>query len=44
MTTRRLTPEEIERFDAAYRQRWLHVLTFGFVPRSAPESRVLEIG
>ena len=27
MTCRRLTPEEIERSDAAYRQWWLSVLT-----------------
>lgn len=41
MTTRRLTPEEIERFDAAYRQWWLHVLTFGLVPK--PPEHELEI-
>jgi hypothetical protein len=32
MTDRRLTPEEIERADAAYRQRWLHWLTLGLIP------------
>jgi hypothetical protein len=36
MTTRRLTPEEIERSDAAYRQWWLSVLTLGLIPK--PES------
>jgi hypothetical protein len=33
MTCRRMTEEEIERADAAYRQWWLSVLTFGLIPR-----------
>jgi hypothetical protein len=33
MTCRRLTPEEIERADAAYRQWWLSVLTLGLIPK-----------
>jgi hypothetical protein len=40
MTERSLTPEEIERADAAYRQWWLSVLTLGIIPR--PE-RELEL-
>jgi hypothetical protein len=37
MTERALTPEEIERSDAAYRQRWLSVLTLGLIPKPEPE-------
>jgi len=37
MTTRRMTPEEIERADAAYRQWWLSVLTFSLIPGPEPE-------
>ena len=33
MTCRRLTPEEIEQADAAYRQWWLSVLTLGLIPK-----------
>ena len=42
MTCRRLTPEEIERADAAYRQWWLSVLTLGLIPKPDPEPE-LEI-
>ena len=38
MTTRRMTPEEIERADAAYRQWWLSVLTLGLIPVPEPEA------
>jgi hypothetical protein len=34
MTDRRLTPEEIEQADAAYRQWWLSVLTLGLIPKA----------
>ena len=37
MTDRSLTPEEIERADAAFRQRWLSFLTLGLIPRPDPE-------
>jgi hypothetical protein len=37
MTCRRMTPEEIERADAAFRKWWLSVLTLGLVPRPEPE-------
>jgi hypothetical protein len=37
MTDRTLTPAEIERSDAAYRRRWLSVLTLGIIPRPEPE-------
>lgn len=37
MTTRRMTPEEIEAADAASRQWWLSVLTLGLIPRPQPE-------
>lgn len=37
MTTRRLTPQEIERADAAERQWWLSVLTLGLIPEPEPE-------
>jgi hypothetical protein len=37
MTCRRLTPEEIERADAAYRQWCLSVLTLGLIPAPEPE-------
>ena len=43
MTCRRLTPEEIKRADAAYRQRWLSALTLGLIPKPEPEPE-LEIG
>lgn len=33
MTCRRMTPEEIERSNAAYRQWWLSVLTLGLIPK-----------
>ena len=42
MTSRRMTPEEIKRADAAYLQWWLSVLTLGLIPRPEPE-RELEI-
>jgi hypothetical protein len=41
MTCRRMTPEEIERAGAAYRQWRLHILTLSLVPEPEPE---LEIG
>jgi hypothetical protein len=41
MTCRRLTPEEIEPADAAFRQWWRSVLTLGLIPK--PE-RELEAG
>jgi len=37
MTCRRMTPEEIEQADAAYRQWWLSVLTLGLIPKPEPE-------
>ena len=37
MTTRRMTAEEIERSDAAYRQWWLAALTLGLIPQPEPE-------
>jgi hypothetical protein len=37
MTTRRMTPEEIERADAAYRQWWLSFLTLGLIPKPERE-------
>lgn len=37
MTCRRLTEEEIRQADAAYRQWWLSVLTFGLIPKPEPE-------
>jgi hypothetical protein len=40
MTSRRLTPEEIARADAAYRQWWLSVLTLGLIPRPESESEI----
>jgi hypothetical protein len=43
MTERCMTPEEIERADAAYRQWWLSVLTLGLIPKPAPEPE-LEAG
>jgi hypothetical protein len=43
MTTRRMTPEEIERSDAAYRQWWLWFLTLGLTPKPEPE-REAEAG
>jgi len=42
MTERSLTPEEIERADAAYRQLWLSFLTLGLIPRPEPDPE-LEI-
>jgi hypothetical protein len=38
MTTRRLTPQEIERSDAAERQWWLSVLTLGIIPKPEAEA------
>jgi hypothetical protein len=43
MTERVMTPEEIERSDAAYRQMWLPLLTLGLIPKPGPEPE-LEIG
>jgi hypothetical protein len=45
MTDRKLTPEELERADAAYRQWWLWFLTLGLLA-SKPEldAAELEIG
>lgn len=40
MTCHRMTPEEIERSDAEYRQWWLSILTLGLIPK--PE-RELEL-
>jgi hypothetical protein len=40
MTERRMTPEEIERADAAFRQLWLHLLTFGLIPKPEPEPEI----
>jgi hypothetical protein len=40
MTSRRMTPDEIQRADAAYRQLWLHWLTLGLVPRPEPEPEI----
>jgi hypothetical protein len=37
MTERAMTPEEAERADAAYRQRWLSFLTLGLIPKPEPE-------
>ena len=42
MTTRRMTPEEIEQADAAYRQWWLSMLTLGLIPKPEPDPE-LEI-
>jgi hypothetical protein len=36
VTERGLTPEEIERADAAFRQMWLSFLTLGLIPRPEP--------
>jgi hypothetical protein len=44
MTTGRMTPEEIERSDAANRQWWLWFLTLGLLaPKPEPEPEI-EIG
>jgi hypothetical protein len=43
MTCRRMTPEEIERTDAAYRQWWLSVPTLGLIPKPEAEPE-LEAG
>jgi hypothetical protein len=40
MTERSMTPEEIERADAAYRQLWLSVLTLGLIPKPDPEPEI----
>jgi hypothetical protein len=40
MTERVMTPEEIERADAASRQWWLSFLTLGIVPGPAPEPEI----
>jgi hypothetical protein len=37
MTHRLMTPEEIERSDAALRQWWLSFLTLGLIPKPEPE-------
>ena len=37
MTTRRLTPGEIEQSNTDYRQWWLSVLTLGLIPKPEPE-------
>ena len=37
MTCRVMTPEEIERANAAYLQWWLSVLTLGLVPKPEAE-------
>jgi hypothetical protein len=37
MTERMMTPEERERADAAFRQRWLSFLTLGIIPKPEPE-------
>jgi hypothetical protein len=37
MTFRRMTPEELARGAAAYRQWWLHVLILGIIPKPEPE-------
>jgi len=42
MTCRRMTPEEIEQADAAFRQWWLSFLTLGIIPEPEPEPE-LEI-
>ena len=43
MTYRRLTPEEIERADVAYRRWWLSFLTLGLIPKPEPGPEI-EIG
>ena len=43
MTERSMTPEEIERSNARYRQLWLSLLTLGLIPRPEPELE-LEAG
>lgn len=40
MTDRRMTPEEIKQANAAYRQWWLSVLTFGLIPKPEPEIEI----
>ncbi len=40
MTCRRMTPEEIARAAAAYRQWWLSVLTLGLIPKPEPEAEI----
>jgi hypothetical protein len=40
MTERPLTPEEIERVDAAFRQWWLSALTPGLIPEPEPEMEI----
>ena len=42
MTDRVMTPEEIERADAAYRRMWLSLLTLGLIPGPEPDPE-LEI-
>ena len=32
MTTRRLTPEQVEQANAYFRQQWLSLLTLGLIP------------
>jgi hypothetical protein len=43
MTCRRMTEEEIQRADAAYRQWWLWFLTLGLLPKPEPEPEI-ELG
>ena len=33
MTTRPLTPEQVEQANAYFRQQWLSLLTLGFIPK-----------
>ena len=40
MTCRRMTPEEIDRVDAACRQWWLSVLTLDLIPKPEPEPEI----
>ena len=40
MTDRLITPEEIERADAAYRRMWLSFLTLGLIPKPEPEPEI----
>jgi len=40
MTCRRMTPEEIERADADFRQWWLSFLTLGLIPKPDAEPEI----
>jgi len=42
VTCRRMTPAEIEAAGAAYRQRWLPVLTPGLIPEPGPGMELEE--